>query len=733
MVTSMVGDPHTTPPCEEEEEENPFQEALPLEPTDFSVTDIYFWQLGELPLGCVITFVCPEKEDGAREPCMIAVLVQSQGLDAHGHTLGVRFLGGMSPMAREWGIKRFSKEKKMIHLCREPGGDFCQVANRAIHVTDFCYWPPGRFNAEYAGKKFMKEMKEFLAQLNSGGGIPPGGEVPEMPDGPEVPEDKLAALRKKLLVAKTKASPLGGRRVSFSDSVQVQPRPGILKRGRLASPLKQEALEVLSSGSQHPVKRKKAPKQRESTIGGALLAAVERRNSSGSNNVGSSNRLLILDDAGDPGGGKKKSKKKKKKRKKKKKDSDGSSSGSSTSESSSSPLKPPLQKKAEKKPGSVLKLLMDHVRVALSDMSLLDGEGDRPVGAVTSLARVQSYFQILVRPHLQSRPRDEKELYSLAVAIDTLRGRDIQRLADMLAGRYLAVETAALEGLGDGQMARGVSAGGSGCGIVRHPPSSQETPKSDRQSFRERLFLEELRSVLGLGAWRVDRCSYRKRKGQIWEKRKRKRKEVQKHQEGSDGSLVDECQPRKRAQGPRGGKVKPATDELAFPLGVRHPLEAASKVGGCIDACEAGGERPDFKAASVIPGSGNVETERDPKGQAAVSPSVGQVVPDQESWRLHLRSARDIAQFGAILSWGLARGFCASGFELLHHLVKPVATRVAFSRYQHLFPLPCDLSWFLNVEWPAGGFCADHCARAWISLTAAALNHLHGEAPPYPT
>ncbi len=32
------------------------------------------------------------------------------------------------------------------------------------------------------------------------------------------------------------------------------------------------------------------------------------------------------------------------------------------------------------------------------------------------------------------------------MAIDTLRGGDIQKLADMLAGRYLAVETAALEG-----------------------------------------------------------------------------------------------------------------------------------------------------------------------------------------------------------------------------------------------------------------------------------------------
>ena len=446
MVTSVVGDRRSSPPCEDHEEQDPLQEPLPLEPTDFSVTDLYFWQVGELPLGCVLTFACPEVEEGTPEPRMVAVLVQSRELNDHGHTLGVRFLGAMSALAREWGIKRFSKEKKMVHLCREPGGDFCQAATRAIHVKDFCYWPPGSFNAEYADKKFMKEMKDFLSHLEEGRGIPPGGEVPSMPDGAAIAEDKLAALRKKLLVAKTKAAPSGGRRVSFSDPVQVTPISGILKRGRLSSPVKQEALEVLSSDSEHPVKKKKPPKQRESTIGSALVAAVERRNLGGSNNAGSSNRLRMLDDACNLDGKQKKSKKKKRKKKKKKKDSDGSSSESSTSGSSSSPLKPPLQRKAERKPGSVLRLLMDHVRVALSDMSLLEGEGDGPAQPVTSSARVQSYFQILVRPHLQGRPRDEKELYSLAVAIDTLRGGDIQRLADMLAGRYLAVETAALEG-----------------------------------------------------------------------------------------------------------------------------------------------------------------------------------------------------------------------------------------------------------------------------------------------
>ncbi len=178
--------------------------------------------------------------------------------------------------------------------------------------------------------------------------------------------------------------------------------------------------------------------------------------------------------------------------------------------------------------------------------------------------------------------------------------------------------------------------------------------------------------------------------------------------------------------------MKPATSAVAIALEVRHPLEAASTEESLGDVSLVAEERHVLKAASMSAGGQDGGIKLDRKGQGNVSPSVGQVVPDQESWRLYLRSAHDIAQFGAILSWGLARGMCASGFELLLQLVKPVATHVAFNRCQHCFPLPCDLSWFFEVEWPAGGFCADHCARAWISLSAAALNHLHGEAPPYP-
>lgn len=85
----------------------------------------------------------------------------------------------------------------------------------------------------------------------------------------------------------------------------------------------------------------------------------------------------------------------------------------------------------------------------MSDVSILDLGSSEGASAVTSQARVQNYFQVLVRPHLGHRGRDEKELYALSKAIDTLRSGNLERLGDLLAARYMAVETAALEGSWD--------------------------------------------------------------------------------------------------------------------------------------------------------------------------------------------------------------------------------------------------------------------------------------------
>ena len=166
--------------------------------------------------------------------------------------------------------------------------------------------------------------------------------------------------------------------------------------------------------------------------------------------------------------------------------------------------------------------------------------------------------------------------------------------------------------------------------------------------------------------------------------------------------------------------------------GKRQTLEAASlslvKTGDITDE-----ERRTLKAASSMVFEGNPhEPEPRELRPGEVSCLLGPVVLDQQAWRECLMSAGDLAQFGASLGWGLARGFVAHGFDLVLSLVKPVATQVAFNKMKGLFPLPVDLSSVFTGEWPAGGFSADQCARAWTCLAAAALNHLHGEKPPYP-
>ncbi len=177
-------------------------------------------------------------------------------------------------------------------------------------------------------------------------------------------------------------------------------------------------------------------------------------------------------------------------------------------------------------------------------------------------------------------------------------------------------------------------------------------------------------------------------------------------------------------------KVQADCSEL--PADERQPLKAAQTTDqhGSVVDCE---EHHSLKAASAADSisTSGVESLSTPL-LVGVSPIEGQVVPDQVAWKELLLASPDVAQFGAGLGWGMARGYVFPGFDLIASLVKPVATQVAFKRYNGLFPLPCSLNGIFNGGWPAGGFGADQCAQAWTCLAAAAINHLHGEKPPFP-
>ena len=419
---------------EDDEEEEPSPSGAgarpryPQEFASFHTSEPRIWELGPPPIGSVLTLTLQPVEDG-NQPAIVALLVVVTLEREDGFWVQVKLLGCDQVWAKAQVVSDFSRSKKQVHICRAPLESGCTNI-RGVHVTEFGVWPPGQFQGSYVDAKKMSGMRKFLEEIGTiEGPTPTAGKDATTPA-------RLAALRQRLFAAREGGAGFG-KSVSFATPAGV---PGILKRKKASDALtpKLEKPTTISSESEMEVAKvkKKSRPSKEPSISAALYAAVEKRQ----NHSKSSARSPSPDVKST------KDKKKKKKKKKEKKSSSGSSSTSSPSESSSDDLKPPLQKKAERKPGSVLKMLMDHVRLSLSDLSLGDSTQEGAESAVNSAARVQSYFQIMVRPQLNGRPRDEKELFSLSLALDYLRAGQVTRVADLLAGRYLAVETAALEG-----------------------------------------------------------------------------------------------------------------------------------------------------------------------------------------------------------------------------------------------------------------------------------------------
>ena len=380
--------------------------GYPTEFASFKTINPGFWDMGPPPIGSVMTITLESEEEG-KSPCLVALLVVSTTEREDGYWVQVKLLGCDQGWAKAQVVSDFSRQKKHVHLCRAPLESGC-LGVKGVHLETFGLWPPGKFKASYADPKKMTEMAKFLADL--GVAEKEGSEVGDTGTTPE----RLAALRQRLFAARPGGA---GPTKSVSFAPQEEPRGILRRRATVAVVPKQEkvSMVVSSESDPEPRKEKKMKPSKEASVSQALYAAVERRQNEGKR----SRRSPSPDPSQERKS--KKSKKRKKKKKKKKLSSSGSSSATTESDSSSDGLKPPLQKKAERRPGSALKMLMDHVRLSLSDLSLGDPDQEGAGSAVSTAARVQSYFQILVRPQLNNRPRDEKELYSLSLALDYLR------------------------------------------------------------------------------------------------------------------------------------------------------------------------------------------------------------------------------------------------------------------------------------------------------------------------
>jgi hypothetical protein len=126
-------------------------------------------------------------------------------------------------------------------------------------------------------------------------------------------------------------------------------------------------------------------------------------------------------------------------------DSKDSSRESSGSVSSSASLQPPLKKKALKDPGSVYRLLVSQAAEQLAQEGLeLEQSGSASRG--DQKVKLYSFCQLALKPSLDPRSRDCKEIALLARALDLLQDGELPQLADLLAARLIAVETATKQG-----------------------------------------------------------------------------------------------------------------------------------------------------------------------------------------------------------------------------------------------------------------------------------------------
>ena len=313
-----------------------------------------------------------------------------------------------------------------------------------------------------------------------GDGFPP--EPPPEPAPPEAPKvSRGAALRERLEVLKQKE--LHGR----APDVAAQPADTLNPEGStpnvLAAPHLRSGQRLLSASKEieellrqartkgqpeeQVTKGPTSPSWMMSSSKKAVGSQLALRAAANSTGLGSSPPGGAGGSAW-PGGQKKKGKKKKKKKKdgrkkkKKKRSRKGpggggsgggsSSSSSSSSESSSSSASgrssesgflPPLKRKSEHRPGSVLQLLLSQIEENLAELQ----GADTSEASVLGGTKVVSYYHLLLKGNgMVPSSRDGRELYLLSVALDMLRLGMLDRVGDALAARFLSIQQAVLDG-----------------------------------------------------------------------------------------------------------------------------------------------------------------------------------------------------------------------------------------------------------------------------------------------
>eukprot|EP00435_Cladocopium_sp_Y103_P013575 s976_g3.t1 len=442
--------PFGAPPTPAEVREHLDRAPKPNKVMNYDLREAEFWAHRHLPAGSVLEYTDPVSVAGSEH--QVAVMVLSHVSDESGLWVTVKVLGSDNENSKKAAQKYFKSNRRYVHLCNVDRGGECPVTTEAgLHLVKFTWYPPGDFDAEWLSNQSKKAISGGKAmaleeakglERSRGEAETPGEDHPRR--GSSI-EEKLKAL--------ARPSALKNRRVSFADPPGRPATAGVLGRDsarvgagppgkehdsgslvpykKAAARVKQEVIDLEEASSE------KKKKSRHPSLGESLAQAAKRqaepmqskkkkrrRSRSGSRSRRSSRRH----------------------KRRRSSSEEGSRSSRTSDDSSEESLMPPLQRKAQKTPGAVFKMLESHMAERLSQDTALEMDEENSLLSQGGRPKFHTFFQLCLKPQLDSRSRDCKELNLLARCLDLLRAGRLERLADTLAARLMAVETATRQG-----------------------------------------------------------------------------------------------------------------------------------------------------------------------------------------------------------------------------------------------------------------------------------------------
>ncbi|CAE7230165.1 unnamed protein product [Symbiodinium natans] len=408
---------------------------------EYDYSDLESWSLVAPTPGDVLEALISGSEIGP-EADVAAFLVEETWVASDGG-LGVKskFIGARFPGTQKTMSSLVNRQKQYLHICRA-GPVECTVQEETmIHIGCLRWFRPSRFEASYltsSGKRTLSEVRRWREQQEElAGNIPAPARTPSGKGGATPPLAGVGDRSTSRLAARDAlgaGSGKGATKTSLEDTLA-------RLRARVVTPP--------GGGTGLGVGKGDAgPSLLVDRMDGSHGTSLSAQEGLGPSLATAARRDLGLPPGNASGGERGGRDGKDKKAMVPVRDMSARSLGKLVVAKMTEAAAPPdfLEQVFAKQRSEQLKFLGMLLQRIQEELDVLS-TGTPGGGSVMQASRVVSYLQQVIRPkHGMGWTRDLREMLSLAVVIDKLRQGQVAEAGDVLAARFLAIETAMNDG-----------------------------------------------------------------------------------------------------------------------------------------------------------------------------------------------------------------------------------------------------------------------------------------------